>query len=825
MMRAWQAAPDDEWLPRQLRLHFIGGPSGDSDSGPPSSDGNFSFDSDGGGFQDGNLGGSNFGTDTSSSNFGTDTSGTSTDGGFSDGGGFQSTSSGYSSDSGGGYSDSGGYYSFGGTDGGSYLGGDTGGGYLGGSSLGGNLSADAASSYGGGTAGASPFGGGGFQTSSGFNDSATGQGFGNFLSNQQSDVPAGTLDALTNQNAMPTINIAAPYEGALSGPDVMAGGRGPSLSDQLGINDIGGGRNASVDAQLNDAITLSQSQSQQQQAANQTGNQLASDIAAALGRDTTGVNNFQNITAPLDLTSPMAPAYAPYAPGESRTGPEAPFGTQGRTGAFEQEGFNPMNTYQAPAQQNQGTQGLQGGRSDAPSLLDMLSPNQANAGNLISSEIGGGLSSRGDQGQFYTPSNQQANELNTTTLNDLAAQFGRDPATITNLLNNAAYEGPLGGPDVVGDRSQSQQMTPTAPVSPFAYDFASGGPFNASGGGTGRGMEVTGTNNQVTANMPWGQTVNQAPTDLAPSWTSPGSLQGLDPSMLSNAPPVVAQQPDSFDSRFGDQQQQSQQPTPAWMNADNLTAGVRGGQELFAQAPQSLNETLQAARSGDPNVMAPPFATMPWGTTFAPPTAYPAWNAAQQLEGVRGTPETLARAQDTLQNQYNQTLADRQAAIERATQQPDRSVPVYDFRFNQDVPLPRANPLDVDVRTDPTTRTLTRTTDETRAPTRTNIERAAPPLQVTVPGRTAPPTQTQSRSSAQTQSRSSSQAAQQASRGDRSSLDALLTQARTAPTLAGRIAALDALNGAISAMRAAGLPNPYGRDPDPGINAALRMGR
>lgn len=105
-----------------------------------------------------------------------------------------------------------------------------------------------------------------------------------------------------------------------------------------------------------------------------------------------------------------------------------------------------------------------------------------------------------------------------------------------------------------------------------------------------------------------------------------------------------------------------------------------------------------------------------------------------------------------------------------------------------------------------------------------SLERGAPPLQVTVPGRTPSSQQTPS-------SRGGSfQGFQTTQQGGRSQMDALLAQARTAPTQAARIAALDALNGLISATYGRGPNNsvgrgPYNGDPDPNIAAMLRMGR
>lgn len=101
--------------------------------------------------------------------------------------------------------------------------------------------------------------------------------------------------------------------------------------------------------------------------------------------------------------------------------------------------------------------------------------------------------------------------------------------------------------------------------------------------------------------------------------------------------------------------------------------------------------------------------------------------------------------------------------------------------------------------------------------------RSSPSLQVTVPGRTSQETPS-------TRSGGPFQGFQ--SRGDtRSQMDALLAASRNPnATQAGRIAALDALNGLISAQYGRGPNNsvgrgPYGGDPDPFIAAMLARGR
>lgn len=938
--RPWQAAIDDEWLPRQLRLCF-GSPSGDSGPGgdAPSGDsitgdGDFSFSdsTDGGGFQGGGfLGGSNEGTNTSSSNFGEST----------DGGGFQSTSSGFS-DSGGGFQGDGGAFS------GSFQGDSTGGGGMfNADSLGGQLSSDVGGSlYGdsGQTTGGGPFGGGpgGGQQGGGgpFGDSTTGQG-GPFGTNTFADTPTGGAwtSAVQAANSYGANNQGDPTAIESQGMSRAA----DAYQQQAQLNDAANiiGRNDSaynLNSWNNPTTTIAQQVNDEPNTATIHGRSddlsNAINTLAGRGQDLSVLDQpeFQQANPNIDLNlldaqNLVAPPLniTPVDPSVVQPSERGAFGPPQSAPAFQSRSgmdmdFNPSGNYQAPAAPpNQGTQGFQGGRSEAPSLLDMLNPisqARADTNDLVSS----------------TQFNQ--------SLNQLGQQYGRDAAmdqlsrgmdqfyadSRANMEAqqggrfSAPYQGAFSGPDVVGSRDAApfsskgdmQSVPGRGDPAHFANDFnanfnpnnvqpsldyalprgdinpslniyqneamgppgqfsgqQSAGNENATPGRGDRGGDPSQTvsNQQIADAYQQAQAQNAqyqqqsqnegraiaAPDFISttaqqtatpsmlgqPGWAMPGLTTGLPAGMFLNSDTGRANpfgDPSMFNPDTFAQTRSNDVQTPGWLNPTDLTAGVRGGQEMFQGAPQSFNQAMQASRSGDPNVMAPPNAAMPWGTTFAPPTAYPSWDASQQVAGVRGNADTLARSQETLQQQYDQTQADRQAAIERATTPVlDRPAmvdvplpkddPRTDLRAIQrgDIPLPTPNPLDVDVRTDPSTRTQSRQSEQQqsrqddRAATRVTVnpERSGPPL-------TSRSTTQQSRGGQQQQSGRSGPFTGQVSRGQ---LDSLLNTARTAPTLQGRVAALDQLNGIISAMKAAGLPNPFGRDPDPGINAALRQGR
>src|SRR5262245_30199643 len=228
-------------------------------------------------------------------------------------------------------------------------------------------------------------------------------------------------------------------------------------------------------------------------------------------------------------------------------------GTSRGISAMDME-FNPFGMYQAPgAPPLQGTQGLNGPRSDAPSLIDMLGPAQARA-DLISTDLGRSdmpnvaqsytPSTKGDPGApTFAPTTQQANELNTQMLNAMRP----DAQTINEAYQAALNSGRPGWNPAEQLAGRSVIDLPAQPFDQRTDTLASR----------------------------FGENTNQAVP--------------------------VAQSPyaQNFDSRFGDI------PTtpPGWLNPSELTAGRTGQVDPseWAQA-QQLN-------------VAPPVANMPWGST------------------------------------------------------------------------------------------------------------------------------------------------------------------------------------------------------------------
>lgn len=233
--------------------------------------------------------------------------------------------------------------------------------------------------------------------------------------------------------------------------------------------------------------------------------------------------------------------------------------------------------------------------------------------------------------------------------------------------------------------------------------------------------------------------------------------------------PFAADTRDSFDSRFGGPYPEARGPDWTYYDPNNVTV-----------VPQDVRDNFDA-RFGGP---------YPSSLSYPAPVNNP--NARGPEFNLFGNPQVL----------FDRTFDAKTF---------NDIVPALDMR-NNSVPLPVANPLDVDARTAPSGRS------NFEAPSRSGRDNVE-----TRGGRTdlSPDNSREAGRTAQTVTNA-------IQRGDPNSmayLNALLQEARTAPTLAGRIAALDALNGIISAMKDAGRPNPFGRDPDPNIAAALRQGR
>lgn len=244
---------------------------------------------------------------------------------------------------------------------------------------------------------------------------------------------------------------------------------------------------------------------------------------------------------------------------------------------------------------------------------------------------------------------------------------------------------------------------------------------------------------------------------------------------------------DNFDSRFGtwvnDPGLDFSRPSSVNPNVDYLDAPDRGS---LSNLPTNLERNSDAdfnSRFGtwenlnDPNALTyiDPATTTTVGKNVAP-------EARDSFDARFGGPYQAPSMYDTRDEGQNQNMG-----------RPQNNPTVGEFLGpgrgqSQNMYAPQLAP-------------------EVRAAIERGDSRA--PLQVTVPGRTASQTPSQGRASTSAFGRPS-----------QSQYDALLSQARTAPTMAGRIQALDSLNGLISARG-----NPWGRDPDPFIASQLRQGR
>jgi hypothetical protein len=865
---SWEKGFEDEWMPRALvLLEGEGDSTTSSDSAPPSSDtfgGDFGFQS---------WGFDSPSNDNSNTSFNTDSWGspdgggfqTTSDGGFNDGSSFQSTSGGYN-DSGQGQTFGGdfGFQGYGYTGGGDYQGGynfsgDLNSGNIGLDSLSGQAFNSGAYSGGGGWAGGGPFGSGGsnftygtgadqntgggpFGTATGRDGGGPFGGWSSGFGGPPSDVTGQLSGSLTGGSGLiANTNIAD--QGQPETPDALN-------TPQFDLGDPNAGQmpQGQGDGLPGWQVSADPNQAQTYGPPSITGQDLQDLVAAVTGReaalptlDPAAISAFEG--GQQGRAGSRDPSYFPPSAGGSRSGMDME--------------FNPFGMYQAPTQENQGTQGLPG-RSEAPSLMDMIGINQARAADdmpNVSQSWGGQTRAEAARDGFLP---QQPNELNMQMLDALGQQFGRDPATFQTLFNEARANDFLNNPNVLNPQ-YDPTATPAGNLLPNAT-LTQASPFGTPSQFTGRAGDM------AQQGLPGFELGQQARGDQTVNTAGKGDSQlSFDArfSPATNMPPAIALNPysefaetggrgdvtggaqrggdDTFASRFGEN-------NPAVPVAESPYAVQYGNPQVQSQQSQQMTPTNQSLYQPGWDFMQPgsplfnPTAganplTDSWMASTGPPTAPTAFPGWAQPGLTAGLPNSMfvndTSRGDLRGNDFNTRfgdLADARPIAETPlsqyqappnTQQSIMQAQVtrggepnwWDQEPNITPDELRPDQTQAPARGSPdrgATQQERGVNPQDRGDIRSVIEQARPaierqqettraPTQVTVGNRSfsAPPSQAGTRGAVQAQ------------------MDSLLNTARSANTLSARVQALDQLNGLISQYG-----NPYvGRGvTDPDIN-------